>query len=144
MFDGLDSTVTPFYVAPSEVFRWAEKITPALLKMAEGSGGRYLASDIAAALVCGRMQLWLAIDGTDIGCVLITEIVEYPRLRALRCIGLVGHRSRRWVHLTHDLEDAARKAFGCDLIEAFLPEGFERLLTTGGWTPFHALWQKAL
>lgn len=144
MFDGLDSSVTPIYVASSDVCRWSDKIAPALLKMADGSHGRYQASDIAAALVANRMQLWLALDGTDIGCILVTEIVEYPRRRALRCVGLVGHRPRRWMHLLRELEIAAHNAFGCDLVEAFLPPGMERLLGTGAWAPFHVLWEKTL
>ncbi len=144
MFDGLDQAVTPLYIAPNEVFRWADKIAPALLKMAEGSCGRYQASDIAAALISNRMQLWLVLDGAAIGCVLVTEIIQYPRKRAMRCIGLVGHRPRKWMHLLQNLEDTARKVFGCDLMEAFLPQGFERLLRTGGWSQFHVLWEKAL
>lgn len=144
MFDGLDRSVSPVYVAPSEVFRWGDKIAPALLKMAEGSGGRYHAPDIAAALISNRMQLWLALEGTQIGCVLVTEIVEYPRLRAMRCVGLVGHRPRRWMHLLRDLEEAAHNAFGCDVMEAFLPPGLERLLNTANWAPFHVLWEKPL
>lgn len=144
MFDGLDSTVRPIYVAPTDVFRWAGKIAPALLRMAEGSGGRYLAPDIAASLCAGRMQLWLALDGTDIGCVLVTEIVEYPRLRAMRCVGMVGHRPRRWWHLLHELENAARSAFGCQKMEAFVPSGLERMLVTDDWQIFHTLWEKPL
>lgn len=144
VFDGLDSAVTPFYVAPGEVFRWADRIAPALLKMAESSGGRFLASDIAAALVSWRMQLWLVLVGTEIACVMVTEVVEYPRARAMRCIGLVGRRSRRWVHLLEDVERAARDCFGCTIMEAFLPAGMERLLTTDAWEPFHNLWQKVL
>lgn len=144
MFDGLDSTVTPLYVPRGEVFRWADKISPALLKMAASSGGRYQATDIAAALAAGRMQLWLVLEATDIACVMVTEIVEYPRLRAMRCVGLVGHRPRRWLHLLREVENAARNAFGCCVMEAFVSSGHERLLKTGDWRLFHSLWEKPL
>ena len=112
--------------------------------MAEGSGGRYLAEDIAAALATGRMQLWLAIDRATIACVMVTELVDYPRVRAMRCIGIAGRHPLRWMHLLGAVERAARDCFGCLLFEALVQPGHERLLQTGGWVLFHSLWQKAL
>lgn len=144
MFDGLDTVVQPFYVSPGEFGRWRERAVPALSRMADGSGGRYRAEDIAAALMAGGMQLWLVLDGAEIACVMVTEIILYPRIRAMRCIGIVGHRPRRWLHLLASVEKAARDCFRCGLMEALVQPGHERLLKTGGWQQFHSLWQKAL
>ena len=112
-------------------------VRPALERMAAGSGGRYLVADIETALDEGRMQVWATPD-----CVLVTELCDYPRFRALRCIGLVGRRPRRWLGLLAEIEAAAR-AWGCARIEAFGPAGTERMLGTG-WSVFHTLWEKAL
>lgn len=144
MFDGLDTVVQPFYVSPGEFFRWAERVMPAVQRMADGSEGRYWADDIAASLSSGRMQLWLALDGAEVACVMVTEIVTYPRVRAMRCVGVVGHRPRRWLHLLRTVETAARDCFRCGVMEALVQPGHERLLKTGGWRQFHSLWQKAL
>ena len=121
-------------------------IKPALQRMADGSGGRFLVEDIEAALADGRMQVW-CLDSTDAGtpdCVLVTEVVSYPRLRAFRLIGFVGHHPRRWLHWLAWLEDVARRDFKCDRMEAFAPPGDERMLTTGGWTTWHILTEKRL
>lgn len=144
MFDGLDTSVLPLYVHPADFHRWAERVRPMLACMAAGSGGCYLAEDIAAAISAGRMQLWLALDGTDIACTMVTEIVAYPRLRAMRCVGVVGHRPLRWMHMLEDVERAARDCFGCTRFQALVQPGHERLLRTGGWRLFHSLWEKPL
>jgi hypothetical protein len=112
--------------------------------MAEGSGARYEAADIFAALAANRMQMWIAVDGAEIVCVMLTEIINYPRFRAMRCIGVVGHRPRRWLHLMAVVEDAARTHFGCARMEAMHEPGHERLLRTGGWVAFHTLAEKML
>lgn len=145
MFDGLDPVVQPLYVSPTEyVSRWADRLRPAIERMARGSGGRYEASDIVSALAMGRFQLWIALDGPEVACTLVTEIIEYPRVRAMRCVAIVGSRPRRWLHLLESVETAARDCFGCQIFEALVPPGLERLLRTGGWSLFHSLWHKAL
>jgi hypothetical protein len=144
MFDGLDAGVQPLFVAPGDLAHWADAVRPHIAKMAEGSGGRYEIADLFAALASGRMLLWIALDGTDIACVLVTQIEQYPRRRAMRCVGLVGHRPRRWIRLLHQVERAARETFQCDLMEALHQPEHGRLLTTGRWSVWHILSEKTL
>lgn len=112
--------------------------------MAAGSGGRYEAVDIVDAIIHARMQLWVVMEGNAILGVLTTEIIQYPRLRAMRGIGVVGHRSRRWMHLLANIEHAAKTHFGCDRGEMLHAPGDDRLLTTGGWRQWHILSEKVL
>ena len=144
MFDGLDVGVQPLFIAPGDLLRWAPRVAPHVAKMADASGGRYLTEDIFAALASGRMLLWIAIDGADIACVMVTEIMQYPRRRAMRCVGVSGHRPRRWMGLLANVEEASRSRFGCDLMEALHQPGHDRLLRTGGWEVFHVLSEKVL
>jgi hypothetical protein len=144
MFDGLDPSVQPLYIAPGDLLGWADRIRPHVTKMAEGSGGRYEACDLWGALAAGRMLLWVAVDGASVACVMLTEIIAYPRIRAMRCIGVAGHRPRRWMHLLASVERAAKEKFGCDLMEAMHQPRHGRLLATGGWSTFHILSEKRL
>lgn len=144
MFDGLDQSVVPFYVGAEAWPMFAERLRPHIKKMADGSDGRYLAEDITALIAWGHMQVWLALDGADIACMMVTEVVKYPRCSAMRCIGVVGHRPRRWMHLMSTVEVAAKEHFGCSRMEALHQPGHERLLTTGGWKVFHYLSEKPL
>jgi hypothetical protein len=144
MFDGADNSVQGIFVAPRDLLRWADRIRPHVAKMAEGSGGRYEASDIFSAMATGRILLWIAMDGAEIACVMLTEIVQYPRRRAMRCIGISGSRPRRWIPLLAEVERAARERFECDLMEALHRPDHRRLLRTGGWREFHILSEKTL
>ena len=144
MFDGLDHTVQALFIAPRDLIKWADRIRPHVIKMADGSGGRYESGDIFAAIARAELLLWIAIDGPEIACVMLTEIVKYPRLRAMRCVGIVGSRPRRWMHLLAQVEDASRKTFGCTRFEALYPRALGRLLRTSGWREWHVLSEKSL
>lgn len=144
MFDGLDGGPQVLFIAPADLVRWAAHVRPHLEKMAAGSGGRYQTCDLFAALAAGDMFLWVVVDGMQIICVLMTQIMQYPRRRAMRCIGVVGHRPRRWVHLLAPVEQESRDRFGCDVMEALHPARLARLLVTGGWREFHVLSEKRL
>lgn len=90
------------------------------------------------------MQAWAAMEDNTLLGVMLTEIITYPRLRALRLIGVSAHSPRRWMHLLHEVEAIARRGLGCDLIECLHRPGHERLLTTGGWRVWHFLSEKRL
>jgi hypothetical protein len=129
MFDGADPGVQVLFVAPRDLLTWADRIRPHLEKMAQGSNGRYEASDLYADLAGGRMLLWVTLEGSEIRCVLLGQIMDYPRVKALRLTGLVGTHPYRWRRLLSLVEDQARHQFGCAMIEslhqprhiAFLP-----------------------
>lgn len=144
MFDGVDPGVIPFYVGIEGWAAFAPRVQPHIAKMAEGSGGRYTAEDINAAILQGIFQVWAALDGPDIAAVMTTQVVNYPRARAMRCIGVVGHRPRRWMHLLHNVEQAAKTHFGCTHMEALHQPRHSTLLRTGGWETTHCLSEKAL
>ena len=140
MFDGADIAVQPYFVSPSELDRWAMRVRPHMARMAKGSGGRFLTDDLFAAVAAGRMQLWVAIDGSEVACVMLTEVLTYPRMRELRCIGLVGHQYRRWMHLLEAIEQTAKTNFGCKRISALHLPRFRHLLPD--YEPTHILSEK--
>lgn len=143
MFDGADPTVTPFFVGPEAWPAFAERVQPHLARMAAGSGGRHETSDLVNGVVNGRVQLWLALQGGAILCALLTEVHQYPRLRVLRCIGVVGRNPRRWMHLMENVKRVAKENLGCERMEAMHTPGHERLLGPE-WTTWHFLSECAL
>lgn len=142
MFDGLDTSVRAIFVAPGDLVPWAPSVRPHIEKMAQRSGGRYEAPDIFAELAVGKMLLWVAVEGTEIRCVLVGQIMEYPRKRALRLSGIVGNHPRKWMHLLPLIEDQARQKFGCVMIESLHQPRHIRLLP--GFTTSHWLSEKPL
>jgi hypothetical protein len=143
MFDGPDPTVQPLWVS-SEIWpAFADRLRPHLVKMAAASGGRHWPEDLEACIVAQRMQMWVALEGADILAALLTEMHQYPRLRVLRCIGIVGRRPRKWMHLLTAIEEVARTHLKCDRMEALHQFGHERLLGDD-WAPWHMLSEKVL
>lgn len=143
MFDGLDHSVQALYVAPLDLVRWADRIRGHLSRMADGSGGRYETRDLFAALASGQMLLWIALDGAEIVCVMLTQIMDYPHLRAMRCIGVSGYRPRRWTHLMENVKRMSRDQFGCQRMEA-LHDPRHGVLLGKEWRQFHILSEASL
>ena len=86
MFDGVDPGAQAILVDPAQLASWAPHVRPHLEKMAAGSGGRFLFIDLLTAVAARKMQLWLAVRGTELMAVMLTELVTYPRLKTLRLI----------------------------------------------------------
>lgn len=115
------------------------KVEPMVAKALERSGGRFEARDILAALYEGRQQLWLHAD-TDIDLCVITEVIQYPRKRALSIFLCVGRNRDSWIGHMADLERFGAER-GCSLIEAWARPGWARVL---GWKKTHVLLEKVL
>lgn len=144
MFDGMDSGLQVLLVPAIDLVRWVDRVRPHLARMADASGGRYETVDILAALASERMLMWVVVEGADLECVFVTEIVQYPRLRAMRAVGVSGRRARRWMPLVADMERASKERFGCSKAEALHDPRHGILLQTGGWRKFHILSEKDL
>ena len=129
MFDGLDAGVQALFIAPGDLVHWADAVRPHVVKMAEvvwwSLRGELI---LFTTLASGRMLLWIALEGADIACVMLTQIEQYPLRREMRCVGWLGHRPRRWLGLLAEVERAARETFRCDLMEALHQPAHARLL----------------
>lgn len=142
MWDGVDTSPQLLYVDPAQLATWSARVRPHFEKMAAGSHGRYLAVDILSSVAARRMHLWLVVREAALMCVTVTEVVEYPRLRAMRLVGLVGSRPRQWMHLIHGIERSAKENFGCDRMEAMHIPRFRTILP--GYEMTHWLSEKPL
>jgi hypothetical protein len=144
MFDGALSEPHLYYVDARHWPSFRDKVWPALEKMAEKSCGRYLAEDLEQHIIHRRTHLWLFLRRGDIMGSLLTEVIQYPRRRAMRYTCLVGHKSRTWRHLGSEIERVARVCFGCTLMEAMPSKGIDRLLVTDGWNMTHTFHEKEI
>lgn len=146
-------------ILPEDVACNLARTRTALARMAAHSDGCFLVEDIAQALLADRMQLWLAEVEDDsegmprtvsappdapvapLACVMVSEIIVYPRRKALRLVGLVGIRPvGDWRHLIVEVEAEARR-LGCNRLEALVAaDKFSQLLP--GMAPGHRLYAK--
>ena len=109
--------------------------------------GRYQASDILDVLLRHQARLWVAWnterDAPD--AAVITEIVDFPRVRELR-IWLVGGRPgtlRSWAFEMRDQLEAFARSQRCAVIAGSMRKGWLRI-GGEGWKETGTTFEKAL
>lgn len=105
------------------------------------SGGRYEASDVLDQVQRRAWHLWIAVDEQGICAVAGTEIVEYPRLKAINIRFGTGRDRESWQHFVIDFI-AFGKANGCALIEGDLRKGWRRIFE--GWRHTHDFCERTI
>jgi hypothetical protein len=117
-----------FISEDDEVFAqlW-EHYSPLLIKsLNRCADGTWGIDDVKQAVMDGQMQFW----HTD-GAVVVTEILEFPRKKALNC-WLVGGTIPDLAKLYDSLE-AFAKANGCYAMYASGRKGWHKVLDAYGW-----------
>ena len=82
--------------------------------------------DVLALLIAGKLQLWVARDS-----VMMTELVEYPKLSACR-IFLAGGKLEELIEMAGALENEAA-AIGCSRLEMMGRGGWQEIGKRLGW-----------
>lgn len=117
------------------------RIAPVVRRAVERAGGRYSAEDIRAAIVSREMQAWVAWNGRGLRAFAVTQIVDYPGMRAARILLATGEDREDWLPHLATIE-AWAKADRCKVIEAFARPGWERVLKDYAKT--HVILEKRL
>lgn len=121
-------------VQPADIERVWPYVETLIAEGCEQSGGRYWAEDIKGFLTESRMQLWVAHDGKTAHAVAVTEVLNYPRLKALNCALLAGKDPASWLGTVKNTLESYAAAHGCALTEIGGRKGWQRLLPDYRWT----------
>lgn len=119
---------------------WPE-LRPHLVRACAKSSGRWEPEDFKTALLARDMQLWVYRPAKAIQAIGITEIVNYPRLRAFRFVAVTGFGYRDWQKCRPTVE-AWAKAQGCTMGESIARKGWVRIMTD--WKPTAVFIEKEL
>ena len=99
-----------------------------LLQRAIDEGaGELLIEDVYERLQSQQMHLLLALDGQKILAAFVTEVVNYPRKRALRIVLAGGETPERWKHQLREILHIGAKAIGATSVEVFGRPGWARI-----------------
>lgn len=101
-------------------------VLPFIERACTRTNGRYEAADILGFLLSGVCQLWVCMDA-EIDAVAVTEIVCYPRAKAVRVFLASGRDHRKWIRFEPVIVEWA-VAQGCTLIELWGRRGWIRAL----------------
>jgi hypothetical protein len=94
--------------------------------------GRYTADDIRQTFKEGGQQLWIAYDDKIYGAV-ITEIVEYPQMRALIMHFTGGIELPKWKDSMLSVLRSFAKDANCKTIESFGRTGWKKIFSKDGF-----------
>lgn len=114
-----------------------------IVKAMKYGAGRYLPGDVLQRLVSGHARLWVAANTEtgEIDAAVVTQILEYPRLKELH-IWLVGGRNMRgWVKQAQAMIEDYGRAYGCAISAGGARRGWMRV---GGYTPSGYTYEKRL
>lgn len=132
-------------VPAAETLSRPPELSPFIARAAAGSNGKFDVIDICRALARGQWQLWIAraADGA-LRAVLLTRVVDYPRLRACEMLAAVGsEREETMLPFLADIEAWAR-AQGCVLMQPIARAGWEKALSPHGYRKTHVMLEKRL
>lgn len=94
--------------------------------------GCYAAEDIYQQLLSGTHHLWIAFEGTDIKGAVITQVVQYPRKRALNCYMAGGNDFASWKTPMMELLSKFAIDNSCECFEATGRPGWIRMFKNEG------------
>jgi hypothetical protein len=73
------------------------------------------------------MQLVAVYDDSEMIAAFTTEVVSYPRARALRVVHLGGERFAEWMEAATNLLEVGARNVGASVIEMYGRPGWERM-----------------
>lgn len=101
---------------------------------AEYTYGRFTANDIRTKLKASpTQQLWIAHEGEDIYGFVITQVSEYPQLKALVMHFTAGKELVKWKDKMLKALQEYAKNNGCDIIESFGRGGWGKVFKDDGF-----------
>lgn len=106
----------------------------------EHSYGELGLDDIYDAIKDRRMQLWIAVErGTDdIVASMVTEIVQYPKIKVARLVVVGGTHLEDWCPFMNSIMDWA-KSKGCTRVEGWARDGWVKVLKEYGFKKLYNL-----
>ena len=128
--DSLSSDSQISYVPPKDVGLIWKQIEPLLLKPLEIDGFAYMPKDIFDSLLKKKMQLWISwnVKTNNVEAAIVTEIIDYPRLRSCRYFLAGGTNMKSWFNpIKEQIEQWAIKN-KCQRIELVGRKGWVKWL----------------
>ena len=104
-------------------------VQPLLEPAIKLSNGRWDIWSLIACLLNGtHFHLWISIKDGQPDAAMVTQIIDYPKMRTLGLPFLGGTAMRNWLHYQEQIGQWA-KAQGCKEMEGYARKGFARFLT---------------
>lgn len=129
-------------VHPAGVSAVWDKILPSLQKFPELWNRSVDLDTLKLQLEAGGLTLWVVLEGDILAMAFITQITNYPTMRALEVVWGVGRGMDDWLQLVLSaLENFAARG-GLDYVDVCGRKGWERPLARYGYEYFSSRYIK--
>lgn len=95
--------------------------------------GRFTSDDIRLGVLTKPQQLWVAFEGEEVYGMVVTEVFEYPHIRALTMHFTGGRDLPMWKEPMLKLLQRFGKDNGCTIIESYGRPGWEKVFKNDGF-----------
>ena len=106
-----------------------------LEKSAKYTYGRFTADDIKQNLLTTNKQLWVAYKNVQIYGFVVTEVVNYPKMKTLMMHFTGGVHLNKWKNDMLKTLQAFAKETNCDVIESYGRKGWGKVFEKDGYKP---------
>lgn len=114
-------------VAQHHVARIWPSVAKYVADSLEYANGVYLPEDIQGFCIEGKMQLWIATRGDRVLAALVTEIMDFPRMRIVSVPFIGGTDMRAWFRKALYTIEAWSKEMGCVGMQGGARRGWGKL-----------------
>lgn len=128
-------------IPPSLVNRYWGSVRPYIDSALEHSRGEIDSPTLFEWLIRGEAQLWAVLKREDerLRGVAVTQIIEYPLLKAVRIISLGGEGMSQWAGPLDRVLGEYAKTVGASRVEAHGRRGFVRRLSKLSYVPIYTV-----
>ncbi len=107
--------------------------------------GRYRPVDVLRSILDGTTRLWVSWnpDEKAVEAAVVTEIIQFPRVKELRIWIVGGNNMRAWVYEMRDMIEAFARSEGCVVMVGGLRPGWLRI-GGPGWVKTGISYEKVL
>jgi hypothetical protein len=110
-----------------------DKLEDFLEKAAKYTHGRFGANHIKDDLLLKDQQLWIAFDKIDVYGFVVTEVIQYPKVKALLMHFTAGKELFKWKNkMLTDIKEFA-KFQKCKTIESYGRPGWAKVFKDDGY-----------
>lgn len=123
-------------VPPRIASNFKEEVIPFIQRALDRVPPKWRAEDIFQDILSEKVQLFVAIDiDAKIQAVCTTQVDQYPLAKVLTVLQLASEvpMDELW-KLFHAMQEWALKEVGCDYIEIYGRKGWQKLLSSEGYS----------
>lgn len=129
-------------VPADEIDRYWPLVSSFVDRVTDHMRGEFWPEDFRRMCRDNSMQLWVIVEGDAIVGAVTTEVIDYPRKRALRVVTVGGEGWSNWgPELSQAMDQFAEKVKASE-IEACGRRGWERKLPALGYAPVYVTYCK--